>query len=135
MVRLGKNVNNKFSLHNSSNRNGEHLTDFTLENGLTYLNTKFQKRKRSLWTNTDTNNAKAQIDHILMNKKWNNSSLNCGVYSSFEDVSSNHRIVNAKICLSLCRNVTQTIKTTHYDWSQLTNRDISNKYAVTLRTF
>ena len=27
-----KNVNHKFSLHNSSNRNGEYLTDFTLEN-------------------------------------------------------------------------------------------------------
>ena len=38
---IGKNVNNKFSLHNSSNRNGEHLTDFMLENRLTGLNTKF----------------------------------------------------------------------------------------------
>ena len=37
---IGKNVNKKFSLHNSS-RNGEHLTDFTLENRLTCLNTKF----------------------------------------------------------------------------------------------
>ena len=27
----GKNIKHKFSLHNSSNRNGEHLTDFTLE--------------------------------------------------------------------------------------------------------
>ena len=31
---INKNVNNKFSLHNSSNRNGEHLTDLTLENRL-----------------------------------------------------------------------------------------------------
>ena len=31
-AQIGKNVNHKFSLHNSSNRNGEHLTDFTLEN-------------------------------------------------------------------------------------------------------
>ena len=31
-AQIGKNVNNKFSLHNSSNRNGEHLTNFTLEN-------------------------------------------------------------------------------------------------------
>ena len=30
---IGKNIN-KFNLHNSSNRNGEHLTDFTLENAL-----------------------------------------------------------------------------------------------------
>ena len=44
-AQIGKNVNHKFSLHNSSNRNGEHLTDLTLENRLTCLNTKFQKRK------------------------------------------------------------------------------------------
>ena len=57
-----KNVNDKFSLHNSSNRNGKNLTDFTLKKRLTYLDTKFQKRKGKLWTNTYTNNAKAQID-------------------------------------------------------------------------
>ena len=45
-VQICKNINN--SLHNSSNRNGEHLTDFTVENRLTCLNTKFQKRKRKL---------------------------------------------------------------------------------------
>ena len=91
-AQIGKNVNNKFSLHNSSNRNGEHLTDFTLENRLTCLDTKFQKRKRKLWTNTYTNNAKAQIDFILKNNKWNNGILNCEAYSSFEVVFSNHRI-------------------------------------------
>ena len=41
-AQTGKNAINKFSLHNSSNRNGEHLTDVTLENRLTCLNTKFQ---------------------------------------------------------------------------------------------
>ncbi len=44
-AQIGKNVNNKLSLHDSTNRNGEHQTDFTLENGLTCLNIKFQKRK------------------------------------------------------------------------------------------
>ena len=37
-----------FGLYNSSNRNGEHLTDFTLENRSTCYNTKFQKRKGKL---------------------------------------------------------------------------------------
>ena len=41
-AQIGKNKNNKFSLHSSSNRNGEHLTDFSLGNRLTCLNTKFQ---------------------------------------------------------------------------------------------
>ena len=76
-VQIVKNVNNKFSLLNSSNRNGEHLRDFTLQNGLTLLNTKFQERKGKLWTYTYANNAKAQIDYILMNKQWINRALNC----------------------------------------------------------
>ena len=29
-TQIGKNVNKKFSLHNSSNRNREHLSDLTL---------------------------------------------------------------------------------------------------------
>ena len=32
---IGKKLNNKFSLHDLINNNWEHLTDFTLENGLT----------------------------------------------------------------------------------------------------
>ena len=64
-----------------------------------------------------------------MNKKWNNSALNCEAYSSFDGVSSDHRIVTAKIQLSLQRNTT----TVHYDCSLLNNRDIGDKYALTLR--
>ena len=128
-----KNVNNKFSLHNLSNRNREHLTDFTLENWLTCLHTKFQKRKRKLWIYIYANNAKAQIDFILINKKCNDSTLNYEAYSTFEGVSLNYWIVTAKICLSLHRNAAQTTKTIHYDWSLLNNRDIRDKNMLTLR--
>ena len=38
-AQISKNVNPKFSLQNSSNRNEEHLTDFKLENRLTCFNT------------------------------------------------------------------------------------------------
>ena len=31
MHKSGKNGNNKYSLHNTSNRNGQHLTDFMIE--------------------------------------------------------------------------------------------------------
>ena len=47
-AQIGKNINNKFSLHYLTNKNGEYLMDFTLKNGLTYLNTKFQKRMGKL---------------------------------------------------------------------------------------
>ena len=49
-AQIGKNRNNKYSLHNKSNRNGKHLTDFMIENGLTCLNTNYQKREGKLWT-------------------------------------------------------------------------------------
>ena len=58
--------------------------------------------------------------------------MNCEVYSSFEDVSSDHQIVTAKIRLSLRRNAARTT-TLRYDWSLLNNRDISDKYTLTLR--
>ena len=68
-AQIVKNVNLKFSRHNSSKRNGEHQTDFTLESRLIWLNTKFQKRKGKLWTYTYANNTKAPIDNVFINKK------------------------------------------------------------------
>ena len=47
-AQIGKNRNNKYSLHNASNRNGQQLIDFMIENRLTCLNTNFQKREGKL---------------------------------------------------------------------------------------
>ena len=60
-AQIGKNRNNKYRLHNTSNRNGQHLTDFMIENRLACLNTNYQKREGKLWTYTYANNTKAQI--------------------------------------------------------------------------
>ena len=89
-AQIGKNGNNKYCLHNTSNRNGQHLTDFMIENRLTCLNTNYQKREGKLWTCTYANNSKTQIDYVFINKKWKNSAMNCEAYSSFEGVSSDH---------------------------------------------
>ena len=99
-AQIGKNGNNEYSLHNTSNRNGQHLTDFMIENRLACLNTNYQKREGKLWTYTYANNTKAQIDYVLINKKWKNSAMNGEAYSSFEGVSTDHRIITAKIRLS-----------------------------------
>ena len=106
MHKSGKNRNNKYSLHNTSNRNGQHLIDFMIENRLTCLNTNFQKRQGKLWTHTYANKSKAQIDYLFINRKWKNSAMNCEAYSTFEGVFSDHRIVTAKIHLSLRKNAT-----------------------------
>ena len=127
-AQIGKNGNNKYSLHNTSNRNGQHVTDFMMENRLNY-----RKREGKLWTYTYANNTKAQIDYVLINKKWKNSAMNCEAYSSFEGVSTDHRIVTAKIRLSLRKNAKRTATTKHYDWALLNNRDIRDKYVLELR--
>ena len=92
-----------------------------------------RKREGKLWTYTYANNSKAQIDYVFIDKKWNNSALNCEASSSFEGVSSDHHIVTAKIRLSLQKDTAQTITTVHYDWSLNYNRDIRDKDALTLR--
>ena len=128
-AQIGKNGNHKYSLHNSSNSNGQHLTDFMIENRLTCLNTNLKKKKEGkLWTYTYANNTKALIDYVFINKKWKNSAINCEAYSSFEGVSSDHRIVTAKIRLGLRRNAPRTVTNKHYDWALLNNRDIRDKY-------
>ena len=86
-AQIGKNGNNKYSLYNTSNRNGHHLTDFMIKNRLTCLKTNYQKTERKLWIYTYVNNSKAQIDYVFINKKWENSAINCEAYSSFEGVS------------------------------------------------
>ena len=68
-AQIGKNRNHEFSQRNSSNRNGQHLTDFTMENSSTCLNTNFQKRKGKLWIYTYANNTKTPVDYIFIKEK------------------------------------------------------------------
>ena len=94
---------------------------------------KLSQKGGGLWTYTDPNNTKAQIDYVFINKKWNNSALNFEAYSSFKGVSSDLRIVRAKIRLSLRKNATRKKTTVHYDWALLNNWNIRDKYALALR--
>ena len=59
--------------------------------------------------------------------------MNSEAYSSFEVVSTDHRIVTAKLRLSLWKNATRTATTKHYDWALLNNIDIIDKYVLELR--
>ena len=59
--------------------------------------------------------------------------MNCEAYSFFEGVTSDHRIVTAKIRLSLRKNAKRTATTKHYDWALLKNKDIRDKYVLELR--
>ncbi len=58
-ARIGK-PDAKFSLHDTANRNGQHLLDLLMEKELFITNFKFQK----------TAGNKCQLDYTLANKKW-----------------------------------------------------------------
>ena len=51
----------------------------------------------------------------------------------FRGCVPDHRIVTAKIWLSLRKNTTWTATTKHYDWALFNNRDIRDKYELELR--
>ena len=65
-VQIGKDENNKFYSYNTSKINGESLTDFSLENRLACLDTKFRKNEGKTM---DRHLPKALLDYELINKK------------------------------------------------------------------
>ena len=109
-AQLGQNDNGNFpySLHQNTNRNGNMLKNYILENNLKCLNTHFQKRRGKSWTHTSPNASNSQIDYVIINRKWKNSAINCRAYNSFISVATDHRIVSAHIRLSLRANKTES---------------------------
>ena len=75
---------------------------------------------------------KSQIDYILINKKWKNSVKNVEAYSSFASTGSDHRIVIARLKLSLrkCKTPSGEKK---YDWKVLNNNNLQDRYTVLVR--
>ena len=116
---LGQSEEHKFTYHLSTNRNGTMLQTFMKENNLVCLNTALQKRKGQLWTYTSPKGLNAQLDYLIINRKWRNSAMNCRAYNTFEGVYSDHRIVTAKIRLSLRANKFKSSCNPSYDWSTL----------------
>ena len=108
MVLIGGDFNAKlgtdevlFSYHDSTNRNGTLLLDFVNSFDLVVTNTKFRKPNRKLWTFQYPNTTKAQLDYILVRKKWVNSVQNVEAYNTFVTVGSDHRIITALVRLRL----------------------------------
>ena len=130
-AKIGYAESNNRSFHLDTNRNGQHLLDFTTECG---LNVQYTKRKGKLWTFTYPNGIKAQLDYILVNKKGKNSALNCEAYNSFTSVNSDHRIVSAKIRLSLRVHKNKGRKKVNYNWNQLlSDNNIKSDYSVDVK--
>ena len=123
-------TDNKFTFHHSTNTNGKLAIDYAEEADMITPNTHFQKSKGKLWTFlSDTGGIKPQVDYIMIRKKWMNSVKNCEAYNSFSSIGSDHRIITAKIKLSLRSNKKRTKRMT-YDWSLLKNKNTSKEYSI-----
>ena len=56
---------------------------------------------------------------------------NCEAYNSFSSIGSDHRIVTAKLKLSL--RVPRKVARIRYDWNALKDSNIQAQYTITLR--
>ena len=109
----------KHTYHETTNNNGKLLLELANETNMIITNTNFQKRRGKLWTFiSDMSGAKSQIDYILVNHKWKNSVKNVEAYSSFSSIGSDHRVITARLKLSLRTCKTPAMRTP-YDWEVL----------------
>ncbi|XP_072033089.1 craniofacial development protein 2-like [Amphiura filiformis] len=132
-ARVGK-EHYKFPYHDSTNRNGELLHTLAIENELEIANVSFCKKKSRLWTCTLPSGFKAQLDYILVCRKWRNSILNCCTYNSFASIGSDHRVVTAKLRLSLRSNGKTPPRKIRYNWKVLAqDTQLQDMYAVKVR--
>ena len=129
---LGEN-NVPYSFHQQTNKNGNLLLEHASECNMIITNTQRKKRKGKLWTfMSDMSGSKSQVDFILVNKKWKNSIHNVEAYNSFCSLGSDHRLVTAKVHLSL-RKSKAPAKKTKYDWTALKDVDIQKHYTITVQ--
>ena len=90
--------------------------------------------KNKLWTFEYPSGQRAQLDYILVRKKWQNSIRNCRPYSSFSTVGSDHRIVSAHVKLSLRvskKSPPDPMKS--IDWKKVAgDKNLSSLYSVSV---
>ena len=121
------------SYHSKNNRNGDLLCEIQQSNNPINLKAKFQKRSSKKWTFTYANKTKAQLDHILINSKWKSSAINCAAYNTFETITSDHKIVTAKVRLCLRTNKKRKLSP-KYDWGTILTDDyIKQQYSASVQ--
>ncbi|XP_030839582.1 uncharacterized protein LOC115923289 [Strongylocentrotus purpuratus] len=123
----------KYTYHETTNRNGKYLVDMAVEKNLVIASGQYCKKKGKLWTYISPGGSKCQLDYILIRKKWRNSLNNVEAYSIFASVGSDHRIVSARVRLSLRKSKTLA-KGKQHDWKLLsTDNHLQKLYSIEVR--
>lgn len=89
-VKIGSDKCEAFSFHEITNRNGEFILELISDCSLINLNIRFHKKKGKQWPVTYPNGGQAQLDHILIDRKWKNMAINCEAYNTFKALQSGH---------------------------------------------
>ena len=130
---LGEEESVRHAFHEKTNKNSKLLLEHATECNLHITNTLFKKKKGKQWTFiSDMNGRKPQLDFIIVNKKWKNSVHNVEAYNSFSNMGSDHRLVTARMRLSLRTSKTPQ-RNNNYDWSVLKSTELQEMYTVTVR--
>ena len=139
-ARIGRDLHESnprvYAYHQRTNENGKLLRDLIENNNLRPAFTKFQHHPGRLWTWEHPNaqlNSRAQLDHILISKKWINSVRNCRAYSSI-NIDSDHRIVCAAFKLSLRANkASKENRRVKYNWELLLNKHKQKEFEIEVK--
>uniref|UniRef100_A0A0L8IFX9 Endonuclease/exonuclease/phosphatase domain-containing protein n=1 Tax=Octopus bimaculoides TaxID=37653 RepID=A0A0L8IFX9_OCTBM len=110
----------KYSFHQTSNQNGEHLEHFLIEN---------KPMPEHLFSEETGKEVDLYFpkDRLIMNKKWINSCHNCEAYNTFFGASSDHRVVTAKLQVSLRTSRPLC------NWAILTYEKVRNDFTIKFR--
>ena len=124
-----------YTYNKATNSNGKRHLEIMEEYKLLSANTLFKKRNGKLWTWRSPQNTLHQIDYILVRSKWRNSVKNCEAYSSFSPLNSDHRVVTARVSLSLRSTKPDNgMRVEKYIWSDLaTDEELQKNYSVEVR--
>ena len=119
-------VSNGCSYHSNTNINGQLLLGLIHELNLLMTNTLFCKPKSRLWTFRAPNKFKYQIDFIMCRKRWRIIVIDSQAHSSSNPICFDHRIVCAKLRLSV--RAKKHSSKTRLNWDTITtNQDVSSR--------
>ncbi|CAF1456765.1 unnamed protein product [Rotaria magnacalcarata] len=125
--------------HQLTDDNGNRLINYCETCSMRSIQTRFPHPKSRSWTRLHPNGkSEARIDHILINGKWLNSIRNVRAYNIVE-LNSDHRIVSAKLSVSLRAPKQNKSKRIKFDWNKLKtnsvlqaqfNIEVQNRYEI-----
>ncbi len=128
-----------YAYHQYTNDNGQRLIDICESHKLRPAFSRFKHNRQRLWTRehpdkTEKENQSkrynlAQLDHVLINSKWDNSLRNCRAYSSINS-KSDHRIVCTKLTICLRTRQKMALK---FHCELLKDETTRTKYDIELR--